>query len=119
MSSSFIILENGELLSFPTTFPTLRCPGCMRETESLYRTGRKRGTANATHPQLPHPSFGGGGREVKFPAEDMENDDEYVHVLHKSLVWCKIVFLIIKEKKKTVFFFVFFLKKSRCILLIT
>ena len=62
---------------------------------------------------------GGGGREVKFPAEDMENDDEYVHVLHKSLVWCKIVFLIIKEKKKTVFFFVFFLKKSRCILLIT
>lgn len=76
----------------------------MRETESLYRTGRKRGTANATHPQLPphpHPSFGG---EVKFPTEDMENDDEYVHV-HKSLVWCKIVFLIKERKKENFFFF--------------
>ena len=65
--------------------------------------------ATAPHP---HPSFGG---EVKFPTEDMENDDEYVHV-HKSLVWCKIVFLIKERKKENCFFF---LKKSRCILLIT
>ena len=77
----------------------------MRETESLYRTGRKRGTANATHPRLtpPSPPFVLRG-EVKFPTEDMENDDEYVHV-HKSLVWCKIVFLIIKERKKRKLFF--------------